>query len=103
MRFINENSGSNQFRILKLRYVVNKNYQAYVDVHYSDTVLNTLLGIVDNGQTSITETYWKALEKPYIVPETSDDETVKTVYEFSGNRTIESRLAALEAAVASIT
>lgn len=94
--FINENSKSNTFYITQIRYVTSSTDNVgYIDIKYASQSSNTLLATIFNG-LAYTRGF-KAISTPYTVDDTKSGETIHATYTFSNNRSIETRLAALEA------
>ena len=100
--FINENSSSGSFIVQKIRLVATSK-NAFVDIYYNSTVKNQIIGSIVNGLTAIQDRYWYAIPDPYMVDETVNGETILVTHDFQKNYRIESRLAALENALASAT
>ena len=100
--FINENSSSGSFIVQKIRLVATSK-NAFVDIYYNSIVKNQIIGSIVNGLTAIQDRYWYAISDPYMVDETVSRETILVTHDFQKNYTIESRLAALENALASAT
>lgn len=100
-KFINENSVGNALLVSKIRCVVTSTL-SYIDLYYNSNATNRVTGTVMNADSSggdIDRMFWEAIKQPYKVEETASDETVASTFTFTQNRTIESRLAALEAKV----
>lgn len=105
--FINENSISNIQIVDKIRFVTNNNDDAFIDIHLSDSAANKMCAYLLFPTIAFSDinSSWQPLPNNTVlkVEETVSDETVRAIYSFSANRTIESRLAALEAAVTATT
>lgn len=97
--FVDENSYSLGLRILKIRLVYINNQKCYIYIYYGAPSYGPCRGYVTNGISAPIDSYWKAIENPYIVNETVVGEDVLAAYEFSPDKSIESRIAALEAAI----
>lgn len=70
----------------KIRYVYDSStLKAYIDVYYNSEQSNRTAIILNNGKDS--ESYWKVIESPIIVQETTEGETVSTVFDIPANAT----------------
>ena len=79
---IYNNSNENSHIITKIRYVHTSD-RAYLDVYHSSNSANWVTVTLNNGKDILST--WQAISSPYLVAESTEGETVSTVFDIPAN------------------